>query len=452
MAERPVAAGRAAARLDTSVAIDGRIVDVVRAGFLHGQMLVPAPVLAELQGLADAGDDLRRAKGRRGLEVLETLRREPASTSRCSTTRCPGVPEVDAKLVRICLDRGAALLTLDTNLAKVAGAGRRPGDEPARAGAGAAPAGRRGRRGQRAAASSPARSPARRSATSTTARWWSSSGPATRIGDEVTVRVTSVLTTANGRMVFAQPVADAAVSRGRRAGRGGGRPGRWARRAPRRRARPRRCTCSAASRCSCHAVRTLAASAGRPRRRRGAAGRRSPRCEALLAGGPRRRRPASSSTGGPDPQRVGAAAPWPCCPTVRAGGARARRRPAAGPGRAGRRGGRRRRGRRRRRRAGAAGRRHRQAGRRHEAGRRDRRPAAAAGGADPAGLPARRARRGLRRPRPRRGHRRRRAGRAARRPRCVVVPGRRGGVQGDPTARPAARRGRAGADREAGRG
>jgi uncharacterized protein YacL len=106
--------------LDSSVAIDARIVDVVRAGFLHGQLLVPTPVLAELQGLADAGDDLRRTKGRRGLEVLDQLQREPGVDVEVLELDVPGVAEVDAKLVRICLDRGCALLTLDTNLAKAA--------------------------------------------------------------------------------------------------------------------------------------------------------------------------------------------------------------------------------------------------------------------------------------------------------------------------------------------
>ena len=106
--------------LDTSVAIDGRIVDVTRAGFLHGRMLVPTPVLGELQGLADAADDTRRAKGRRGLEVLEVLRREPGVDVEVLDLEVPDVPEVDAKLVRICLDRNAALLTLDTNLARAA--------------------------------------------------------------------------------------------------------------------------------------------------------------------------------------------------------------------------------------------------------------------------------------------------------------------------------------------
>lgn len=107
--------------IDTSVAIDGRIVDVVRAGFLHGQILVTAPVIGELQGFADAADDLRRSKGRRGLEVLEALKRESGIEVVVLDATVPGVPEVDAKLVRLAIDRDAALLTLDTNLAKAAG-------------------------------------------------------------------------------------------------------------------------------------------------------------------------------------------------------------------------------------------------------------------------------------------------------------------------------------------
>jgi uncharacterized protein YacL len=106
--------------VDTSVAIDGRILDVVRAGFLHGTMCIAAPVLGELQALADAGDDLRRGRGRRGLETLEALRREPGVELVIIDEQVPAVPEVDAKLVRLCLDREAALLTLDTNLARAA--------------------------------------------------------------------------------------------------------------------------------------------------------------------------------------------------------------------------------------------------------------------------------------------------------------------------------------------
>lgn len=190
--------------LDTSVAIDGRIVDVVRAGFLHGTLLVPTAVLGELQALADAADDLRRAKGRRGLQTLETLAHEPDVDIQILEDDLPTVPDVDAKLVRLALDGDYALLTLDTNLARVAAlagvhvmnlhalalalrppvvAGEdvvvhllRPGKEPGQAVGylddGTMVVAERCR---------------------------------DRIGQEVTVRVTSVLTTANGRMVFGHP-------------------------------------------------------------------------------------------------------------------------------------------------------------------------------------------------------------------------------------------------------
>lgn len=119
-APREAAASALPRVVDTSVAIDGRILDVVRAGFLHGTMLVPTPVLGELQGFADAADDIRRAKGRRGLEVLEALKREPGVKLEVLDRDVPSVADVDGKLVRICIDHGAALLTLDTNLAKSA--------------------------------------------------------------------------------------------------------------------------------------------------------------------------------------------------------------------------------------------------------------------------------------------------------------------------------------------
>lgn len=190
--------------VDSSVAIDGRVVDVVRAGFLHGCLLVCRPVLDELQGLADAGDDLRRSRGRRGLQVLETLRREAGVEIEVIDDEAPGVAEVDAKLVRIALDRNAALLTLDTNLAKAAAlagvnvlnlhalalALRPPvqaGDEVnvllLKAGKEAGQAVGYLDDGTMVVAER--------------------SRP--RIGAEATVVVTSVLTTANGRMVFARP-------------------------------------------------------------------------------------------------------------------------------------------------------------------------------------------------------------------------------------------------------
>ena len=190
--------------LDTSVAIDGRIVDVVIAGFLHGTFIVPQPVLDELQGLADAGDDVRRARGRRGLEALEALRRQRGVDIEVIADVAREVPEVDAKLVRTCLDTGAALLTLDTNLAKAAAlAGVRVMNLHALALALRPPvtAGddvrvlllKAGKEHGQAVGylDDGTMVVAERSRE--------------RVGSEVAVTVTSVLTTANGRMVFARP-------------------------------------------------------------------------------------------------------------------------------------------------------------------------------------------------------------------------------------------------------
>ena len=187
--------------VDSSVAIDGRVLDVVRAGFLHGLMWVPAPVLGELQGMADAGDDTRRAKGRRGLEMLEALKREPGVDVQVLDGDVPGVPEVDAKLVRICLDRGAALLTLDSNLARAASlAGVRVLDLHALA------------RALRPPVSAgddvpvllmkPGKEPGQAVGYLDDGSMVVVEHAREQVGQEVPVRVTSVLTTANGRLVF----------------------------------------------------------------------------------------------------------------------------------------------------------------------------------------------------------------------------------------------------------
>jgi uncharacterized protein YacL len=120
LAPRAVAPASLPRLVDTSVAIDGRVLDVVRSGFLYGRFLVPQPVLDELQAMADSEDDLRRAKGRRGLDVLESLRREHGVELLTVPDEALGVPDVDAKLVRMAIDRNVALLTFDTNLAKAA--------------------------------------------------------------------------------------------------------------------------------------------------------------------------------------------------------------------------------------------------------------------------------------------------------------------------------------------
>ena len=114
------AGGRRAKVVDTSALIDGRLVDVCRTGFVEGTLVVPQFVLYELQGLADAGDDDRRMRGRRGLDVLTTLQRSSGVALEVTDSDYPGIEAVDAKLVAMAKDRGASLITVDGNLARVA--------------------------------------------------------------------------------------------------------------------------------------------------------------------------------------------------------------------------------------------------------------------------------------------------------------------------------------------
>ncbi len=106
--------------LDTSAVIDGRIAEVCRAGFLEGTLLVPRTVLAELQRIADASDSLRRNRGRRGLDLLHTMQRELRAVQIYEDTEAPHGEAVDAQLVRIARHLGAAIVTNDYNLNKVA--------------------------------------------------------------------------------------------------------------------------------------------------------------------------------------------------------------------------------------------------------------------------------------------------------------------------------------------
>ena len=106
--------------LDTSVLIDGRIADVAATGFIQGRLLVAGFVLEELQKVADSGDALRRSRGRRGLAVVEELKRQVHVTCDVVDLDFPGTPEVDAKLVKLARARGAALMTNDYNLNRLA--------------------------------------------------------------------------------------------------------------------------------------------------------------------------------------------------------------------------------------------------------------------------------------------------------------------------------------------
>lgn len=106
--------------LDTSAIIDGRIVDVVAAGFLVGLLVVPRFVLGELQHIADDSHPGRRNRGRRGLDILSALQKDHRIGVEISTDDEPGASTVDAKLVALALTRKAAILTTDYNLNRVA--------------------------------------------------------------------------------------------------------------------------------------------------------------------------------------------------------------------------------------------------------------------------------------------------------------------------------------------
>jgi uncharacterized protein YacL len=110
----------APALLDTSVLIDGRITDLARSGFLPARLLIPGFVLEELQRIADAGDPMRRAKGRRGLRVVEGLRASTDVACEIVDRDFPGTPEVDARLVRLARALEASVMTTDHNLTSVA--------------------------------------------------------------------------------------------------------------------------------------------------------------------------------------------------------------------------------------------------------------------------------------------------------------------------------------------
>ena len=113
-----VASGGTPKVLDTSVIIDGRILDIVSSGFLDGPLLLPRFVLRELQNIADSSDAMRRTRGRRGLDVLTKL--QAISPLEIVERDFDTVGEVDAKLVLLARERGGKLVTNDFNLNRVA--------------------------------------------------------------------------------------------------------------------------------------------------------------------------------------------------------------------------------------------------------------------------------------------------------------------------------------------
>jgi len=107
--------------VDTSILIDGRVLDIAGSGFIEGTLLVPRFILQELQHIADSSDVLRRAKGRRGLDILKELQSPDSPVEVEIIDDDPvDVREVDSKLVRLAATYGARILTTDFNLNKVA--------------------------------------------------------------------------------------------------------------------------------------------------------------------------------------------------------------------------------------------------------------------------------------------------------------------------------------------
>jgi len=106
--------------IDTSVIIDGRIVDVCEAGFVEGTFILPQFILQELQHIADSSDSLKRARGRRGLDVLHKIQKMSNLTVKIIDEDFPKIKEVDAKLVALAKMLGGKIITNDFNLNKVA--------------------------------------------------------------------------------------------------------------------------------------------------------------------------------------------------------------------------------------------------------------------------------------------------------------------------------------------
>ena len=106
--------------LDTSVIIDGRILEICETQFIDGTLLIPRFVLNELQNIADSADILRRNKGRRGFDILRSLQNSPSIVVEIIEEDVPHVEEVDAKLVHLARKHYAKIITNDLNLNKVA--------------------------------------------------------------------------------------------------------------------------------------------------------------------------------------------------------------------------------------------------------------------------------------------------------------------------------------------
>lgn len=116
---RQAGVGEERALLDTSVIIDGRVADIVKSGFIRGTLVVPKFILAELQYFADSSDGSKRERGRRGLEILQKMQKEPHVRIEL-LDRDPSGTDADAKLVTLARETSVPIMTNDYGLNRVA--------------------------------------------------------------------------------------------------------------------------------------------------------------------------------------------------------------------------------------------------------------------------------------------------------------------------------------------
>lgn len=106
--------------LDTSVIIDGRIADICKTGFIEGKLVIPKFVLDELQHIADSSEDLKRVRGRRGLDILNIIQTELKIEVEINEMKFEDILEVDSKLLKLAQVINGKVVTNDYNLNKVA--------------------------------------------------------------------------------------------------------------------------------------------------------------------------------------------------------------------------------------------------------------------------------------------------------------------------------------------
>jgi len=106
--------------LDTSVIIDGRIAEICETGFLEGTLVIPHFVLTEVQQIADSAFSTKRARGKRGLDIVNKLQDQDLVSVEIVDTDFPEIPEVDSKLLQLAKIMDAKIVTNDHNLKKIA--------------------------------------------------------------------------------------------------------------------------------------------------------------------------------------------------------------------------------------------------------------------------------------------------------------------------------------------